>query len=370
LVALENTTMTDTVTVKQQDIEFLHYDDSHIGLKVGEEITMEDAMHGMLLASANEVSHAIASSCEGGYDNFLQLMNDRAKELGCKNSNFMNVHGLHDKEHYTSARDMALIGAEVFKHEDFRRITATLEYTIPVTNITNETRTFQQHHRMLYDWRSQYYEPCVGGKTGYTDDALSTLVTFATKDDINLVAVVMRTHGSSTNTYVDTKAMLEYAFSNFKKVPITTEMVGKKGLKAVSEASHVMLPEGITFSDLKGSIQYPTELEDRTFYVEYTYNDYPVGKIKGTITEEYYKEIHNIKDPEPVKKEQPEKPSVGIIIVKIILVLLLIIILAFALLVCYALYRRRQRRKRRAELRRRKRQLEYQRYLKQMRDEE
>ena len=370
LVALENTEMTDVVTVKQEDIEFLHYDDSHIGLKVGEEITMEHAMHGMLLASANEVSHAIASSSEGGHDAFLKRMNDRAKELGCTNSNFMNVHGLHDDEHYTSARDMALIGSELFKYEDFRRITTTLEYTIPVTNITNETRTFQQHHRMLFDWRSQYYEPCVGGKTGYTDDALSTLVTFASKDGVNLVAVVMRAHGSSTNTYVDTKAMMEYGFSNFNKVSVTTEMVEAKGLKDVQENSYVMLPEGITFEDLKGHIQYPTELEDRTCYISYTYQEQPVGKITATITDEYYKELHNIVDPDPVKKTEPKETSIVILIVKIILILLLIAVLGFLLLVCYAIYRRRQRRKRRAEMRRRKRQLEYQRYLKQMRDNE
>ena len=82
LVALENNELTDMVAFSNEDVYFLEYGDAHIGLRPGEEITMEHALYGMLLASANEVSHAIASNTEGGYDNFLRLMNEKAKELG------------------------------------------------------------------------------------------------------------------------------------------------------------------------------------------------------------------------------------------------------------------------------------------------
>ena len=119
LVALENNELTDIVTITPEDYNFLKRGDNHIGLKNKEEITMEDALHGTLLASGNEVAHAVASNTEGGYENFIKLMNKKAKELGCKNSNFVNSHGLHDDEHYTSARDMALIGSACFQNEDF-----------------------------------------------------------------------------------------------------------------------------------------------------------------------------------------------------------------------------------------------------------
>lgn len=368
LVALEKYELTDKITVKDEDVSFLKADESHIGLKPGEEITMEDAMHGMLLASGNEVSHAIASNVEGGYETFIQMMNDRAKELGCSNSHFVNSYGLHDQEHYTTARDMALIGAEVFKNEDFRRITKTLEYTIPVTNITNETRTFQQHHKMLFDWRSQYYEYCQGGKTGYTDAALSTLVTFATKDDMNLVAVVLRTHGGSQNTYVDTKAMFNYAFDNFQKVSIKKDMIDAKEIKNIDKNAYVMLPEGVSLSALEHKIQYPKDFEDKTCYITYTYKDQVVGVISGTITEDYYNEIHHIQESKKDGKQnekQKEKVSVGVIIVYIILILLLLLVIFFLILVGYAVYRKKKRRRRRAEMRRRKRQREYKKYLKQ-----
>ena len=369
LVALENSELTDTVTVKEEDVEFIKKGDNHIGLKVGEEITMEDALYGTLLASGNEVAHAVASSLEGGYDNFLIMMNEKVKALGCKNSNFTNTHGLHEDNHYTSARDMALIGAEAFKNPDFRRITGTLQYTIPVTNITNETRTFQQHHRMLFDYRSQYYEYCVGGKTGYTDDALNTLVTFATKDDVNLVAVVLRTHGSG-NTYVDTKAMLDYVFENFTKIPVTQSMVNVKGLDAINEKAYVMLPEGITFDDLEVNVEMPTEVGVMTGFAEYSYEGTVVGKVGFTITKEYHDDLHGIEEPKEEKQKKEEGEPVIIIVLKVILAIFLIIVLLFLLLVAYAIYKRKQRRKRRAEMRRRKREMEYRRYVRQMHDQD
>ena len=257
LVAIENSALTDIVTVKQEDWNDIKKGDNHIGLKVGEEITMEDALHGTLLASGNEVAHAVASNIGGGYEAFLKMMNDRVKELGGTNSNFVNTHGLHSDEHYTTAHDMALIGAAAIQNETFRKITGTKLYTIPETNITNEKRAFENHHKMLFDWRSQYYEYCIGGKTGYTDKAMSTLITFAEKDGVTLVAVVLRAHGSG-NAYVDTKAMLNYAFDSFTKIPVTNEMVNVKGLEKVDDGAYVSLPSGVAFTDLKSTVTMPS----------------------------------------------------------------------------------------------------------------
>lgn len=347
LVALENNELTDIVTITPENYNFLKRGDNHIGLKNKEEITMEDALHGTLLASGNEVAHALGSNTEGGYDNFIRLMNEKAKELGCMNSNFTNSHGLHDDNHYTSARDMALIGAAAFKNVDFRRITATKLYTIPETNVTNEKRAFENHHKMLFDWRSQYYEYCVGGKTGYTDKALNTLVTFATKDDVNLVAVVLRTHGSG-NTYVDTRAMLDYAFENFTKISVTVDTVEGKGLKSVDENAYVMVPAGITFEQLQCSVENPTELGDKTGEVSYTYEGQAVGSFEMTITDKYYNELHGIEEKKEEKRDIPsENPSVLLIVLKVLLVVVIIIAVLFVALLGYVSYKRAQKRKRR-----------------------
>ena len=117
LVALENANLTDKITFTDECLNFLEWDDANIGMRVGEEITLEEALYGVLLASANEVSYAVAKNVGEnlgiGYDGFIELMNERAQELGCKNSHWVNVNGLHDENHYTTAYDMALIASAV-----------------------------------------------------------------------------------------------------------------------------------------------------------------------------------------------------------------------------------------------------------------
>lgn len=354
LVALEQNELTDIVTVKREDVSFLESGDAHIGLRPGEEITLEHAMHGMLLASGNEVSHAIGSSTEGGYDNFLRLMNEKAAELGCTNSHFTNTYGLQDPEHYVSARDMALISAAAFQNEEFRRITSTLQYTIPETNLVNEKRTFQQHHKMLFDWRKEYYEYCVGGKTGYTKHALNTLVTYATKGDMNLVSVVLRTHGGATNMYADTEKMLDYGFNNFYKIPVTVEMTATEGLSGVDNNSYVIVPTGITFEQLEATVENPTELGDKTGSVTYTYNGQAVGTVHTILTDEYYNEIHGIKEVEKKQEEKKEEVSVWGIIFQIFIIIVIVVAVLFLMLMVYITYKRRQlrmRRKRRRDKR-------------------
>lgn len=364
LVALENNELTDIVTVTPEDYNFLESGDNHIGLKNKEEITMKDALYGTLLASGNEVAHAVASNTEGGYDHFIEMMNAKCDELGCTNSNFTNSHGLHDDEHYTSARDMALIATAAFQNEEFRTITSTLQYTIPETNITNETRTFQNHHKMLFDWRDQYYEYCVGGKTGYTRDALNTLVTYASKDGVNLVAVVLRTHGLG-NIYVDTRAMLDYAYGSFSKVSVTLDTVEAEGLKSIEENSYVMLPNGVSFEQLDCHVENPTELEDKTGKVTYSYKGQIVGEFETTITDKYYNKIHGIKEIKEDKKDEEATDSAFSIVLKILIIVFIVIAVLFILLLALVAYRRAMIRKRKKAKR-----IEYRNYMEEMRNRE
>ena len=352
LVALQNYELDETVTFTWDDIGFLEYGDAHIGIKENEELSMENCLYGMLLASANEVSHAIGAHMEGGYEAFLEEMNETAKELGCKNSHWMNTHGLHDDEHYTSARDMALIGAAAFQYEEFRTITGTYQHVIPETNITAEKRYVHQNHKMLRDWDSRYYEYCVGGKTGYTDQALSTLVTFATKEDVNLVAVVLRTPEGGNNTYADTRAMLDFAFENFSKVSVTKDMIGNKNISKIEKNAYVMLPSGVSVDDLEMNFTAPTEKKDRTGTVSFTYDGLEVGTINVTITEEYYNELHGIKE-EVVETKEKEKTKIPFII-KLILIIIGIVTALFVGMVLFVVYKRKQ-----IEKRRRERRMEY-----------
>ena len=221
LVALENGQLTDTVTFSHDRVAFLQPGDSSVGLKEGNIISLDQALHATLLASANEAAYAVGESVgiNAGYDYnwFLEQMNTRCKELGGENSNFVNTNGLHDPNHYTCARDMALIGRELFKYPEFFSIVQTLNYEISESE-TTEQHVFQQKHKMLIPGNSNYYEYAIGGKTGYTSDALSTLITMADNGNLQLVCVVLRTHGA--NIYPDTRNLFDYAFANFQKISV------------------------------------------------------------------------------------------------------------------------------------------------------
>ena len=225
LVALENSQLTDEVLFSEDSVSFLEYGDAHIGMTPGEIISMEDAYYGMLLASANEVSYAVAENVGklmgGDYNTFIQEMNDRSAELGCTGSHWVNANGLHDENHYTTAHDMALITSAVYQYDEYKNVVQTRSHTIPPTNLVNESRTFQQNHKMIWPQNDNYYEYCTGGKTGYTDQARTTLVTTADNGDLRLAAVVLYDFGN--DAYIDTRAMFDYVYNNFSKVMLADQ---------------------------------------------------------------------------------------------------------------------------------------------------
>lgn len=264
LVALENAELTDTVTFSEDSIAFLEYGDASIGMKAGEEISMEDALYAILLASANEVSYAVAetvgtNNLGGDYSTFIEKMNERAKELGCTNSSWMNPNGLHNEEHYTTAHDMALIAAEVYKHEEFRTIMEEYEHRIGFTNITQEERVFQQNHKMLWNGNQYSWELATGGKTGYTDQARTTLVTMAEEGDLKLACVVLKDYGGVS--YEDTRAMLEYGFANFTKVLLAEQELSEEIESLTNEDAYVLLPEGVDFTEVECEVMQKEESE-------------------------------------------------------------------------------------------------------------
>ena len=219
LVAIENGDLKSKVKFSEEAIHSLDPDSSRLWMEVGERISLERALYGVMLASANDCSNAVGEKVGGTIENFVQMMNDKAKELGCTNTNFTNTHGLHNENHYTSARDMAIIMQAAMENKTFAKIAKTVEYSYPKTNKMDEKRYFMNHHKMLQDG-DFYYEDCIGGKTGYTSDSLNTLVTAAKRDKRTLICVVLRTNGSS-KTFNETRMLLEYGFDNFKNKKVT-----------------------------------------------------------------------------------------------------------------------------------------------------
>ncbi|MBP3326188.1 MAG: D-alanyl-D-alanine carboxypeptidase [Coprococcus sp.] len=214
-LALQNCKFDETLTMSEDAIWGIERDSSHIALDVGESITMEEGLYALMLESANEVAWAIGEHVSGGsITEFAELMNQTAKELGCKGTHFSNANGLHDDNHYTTCYDMALITKAALTLDDFRTITGTLSSSVAPTNLCDVERPLNLHCNMVKPYSTYYYEYCEGGKTGYTEEALNTLVTWAKKGDTELICVVMDCMGS-WNTYTDSKALYEYCFNSF-----------------------------------------------------------------------------------------------------------------------------------------------------------
>lgn len=308
LVALENGQLTDTVTFSHDSVAFLQPGDSSVGLKEGNIISLDQALHATLLASANEAAYAVGESVgiNAGYDYnwFLEQMNTRCKELGGENSNFVNTNGLHDPNHYTCARDMALIGRELFKYPEFFSIVQTLNYEIPESE-TTEQHVFQQKHKMLIPGNSNYYEYAIGGKTGYTSDALSTLITMADNGNLQLVCVVLRTHGA--NIYPDTRNLFDYAFANFQKISVEENETSED----VDECSgYVVVPNGVEFTDLDMEI-IPDGGTSTEATLEYRYDDQVVGSARAVLSQSYLAEhsakVQDVKELQAQTKEKSEE---------------------------------------------------------------
>ena len=253
LVALETGEPDDPVTFSADSISFLEPGDASVGMLVGEQLSLNDALHAVLLASANEVSYAVAENMGikmgGTYQTFIDRMNERALELGCTGSHWVNANGLHDDQHYTTAHDMARIAAAVYQYEPFRHFMESLQYTIGPTSMMEEPRTCWQNHKMLWPENEYYYEFVKGGKTGYTDQSGTTLVTMADNGDMRLAAVVLADYG--VQAYEDTRAMLEYAFANFTKVTIADKETSGDIENFPDQGAYVVLPAGVDFSQLE-----------------------------------------------------------------------------------------------------------------------
>lgn len=329
LVALDHAKLTDKVEFSQDSISFLQYGDAHIGMRAGEELTLEDSLYAVLLASANEVSYAVAESVGkqmgGDYNTFIEAMNEESDALGCTGSHWTNANGLHDEQHYTTAHDMALIGAAVYQKEAFRTIAQSLTHQIPPTNLVNEVRTVNQKHKMLWPQNANYYEYCKGGKTGYTDQARTTLVTMADNGELQLVAVVLYDFG--VDAYTDTRAIFDYGFNNFSKVMLKDQEKAD-GVRSYKdeENAYVVLPPNVKFSDLKAEVKAKDgSVNEGT--VTYTYEGQIVGKADVTLDNKKSVEKPTItKGTEKTgtttdRKEKESRPVVLIAVVAVVLVL-------------------------------------------------
>ena len=324
LLAIENANLDDQVTISgNADASSFPADAQVCGLAKGEVWTLRDLLGALLLYSGNDAATAIAEYVGGSEEAFVNMMNRRAQELMANGTHFMNPHGLHDDNHYTCARDMALIGREIWRYPEFLKICQEQSYKIPASDTTEE-HVFPQHHKMLIKENKNYYQYAVAGKTGYTSNALSTLITMADNGNMKLVCVVLRTHG--VNIYPDTKNLFEYAFNNFQKIQVADEKKPDEVEKFISAADsqsavsaqsdesedtesvqtggneyqpledgHVILPKDVSYKDIDYEI---TDVDEDTGEgtIRYIYDGHQVGSATAEFTDKYLQKVSTRKE--------------------------------------------------------------------------
>jgi len=217
ILAIESGKLDETVTVSARAVRA---EGSSIYLKEGEKIKLRDLVYGLMLRSGNDAAVAIAEHVGGSVEGFVFLMNQKAAEIGMRDTHFANPHGLDDAEnHYSTAYDMALLMRYAMYNDTFRKISGTKVYRAPNPD-ENWDRIWRNKNKLL----TNLYEYCTGGKTGYTKRAKRTLVTSAEKDGLELIAVTL----NAPDDWNDHISMYEYGFDHYVLAKVSKERIGQR----------------------------------------------------------------------------------------------------------------------------------------------
>ncbi len=395
LVTLEHCSLDEVVTYSYYATHSIEYGSSSIGRTEGEELTVEESLYALLLASANECGNALAEHVAGSVEAFADMMNEKAAEIGCTSTHFVNPHGLHDEDHYTSAHDMALIMNAALQNENFVRISGTGSYELRPTNKHEEPVYMKNHHYMIgpYQGITKYLDDTViAGKTGGTAAAKNTLVTAAERGGMTFIIVTMRTARIETGVplFPDTAQLLDYASENFTKVNVasneTSFSVNNTGffqtgsavfghtqpLIEINKNDYLVLPKDVSFSEVSPELNFENETSpDVIATLSYTWNGQPVGSASIQLAQSNVQEFtfdRETGDPQEgegstLDENTPKK----FIRINIRLILTCILLAAALFLLCLVVrylarrfnvmenLRRLQRRKRRRRTRKKRR---------------
>lgn len=274
ILTIENCNLSDTATVSHNAVFSIPDGYSTANLVEGEELTIEQLLNVLLIPSANDAAVVLAEHIAGSVESFSEMMNNKAAEIGCKNTHFVNPSGVHNENHYSTAYDLALIGKYAMQLSTFRSIVSKTYCSLPITNkYDKEDRIFSTTNELLKlnSSTSYYYQYATGAKTGYTDPAGHCIVATATKDNISLIAVVLNdgfTDENISQRPIDCKTLFEYGFNNYSMVSIANK--GDVGhtinvINATSETASlnllysenlsVLVPNGFDFSSVTPNIK-------------------------------------------------------------------------------------------------------------------
>jgi D-alanyl-D-alanine carboxypeptidase len=300
LLAMQNCSMNETLTFSHDAIYDVPSDGSRLGgVDTGDTMLLENALYCVLVESANDVASAVGEHVAEklGYDksveSFAQIMNEKAKSLGCVDSNFSNANGLYADDHYTSAYDLALIGCEFFNNELLCKMSSTSSYHFKL-KADDEDDTWISSKNQLYKSKPYEYQYLLGSKTGFVSQSRQTLVSGAEKNGMKLVCVIFTEE--SPYQYEDTITLFQYGFENFQCLSIddyetkykidTSDLFDTESdlfgdstpLISMESDQYIVLPNSVSFDDVSSNLEYNTDKDANTLAtINYTYNDVNVG---------------------------------------------------------------------------------------------
>lgn len=288
LLTVENTSPEEVITFSRTAVNSLPAGSSHIGMRAGESLSVKDCLYGILLPSANEVANALAERISGSISSFVSLMNTRAAELGLINTHFSNPNGLHEDSHYSCAYDLAIILKQCIQNQTFLEVASRPTYVREPDALLNKRIPMASTNDMIRPNR-EYYDPdVVCGKTGWTEQAGRCLVTYASRNGMNLICVTM--NAVAPNQFTDTKQLLDYGFEQFSLVNISesdhsydsSHLIDSplhfqqetKRLVQLNPSSHLLLPVNISFDQLERRI---SNKNTSSAIITYYYQNYALG---------------------------------------------------------------------------------------------
>ncbi len=350
LLAAQYCDLNEAVTFSHNAVYDVPSDGSNMGMDEGEVITLEQAMYGVLVGSANEAASAVGEHVaaslgeEASAAGFAKIMNEKAKELGCINTHFMNANGLHDENHYTCAYDLALIGCEFFSNEILCKMSSTATYNIPPTDTQPDDIWINSKNQLL-EKRELAYPYLLGSKTGFVSQSRQTLVSGAEKDGIRLVCVVFKEE--SPAQFEDTVKLFTYGFENFKKLMIDdyetkysmdnldlfdtdNDLFGDSTPLLTMEAdAYLVVPAQVEFDDVSSRVTYSDEENSHVIAtIEYTYSDTRVGSCDLTFSDTKSESFDFSTMDSTSSAETVEEPSQDVIFVNVKKVIIGVLIAA------------------------------------------
>lgn len=374
LLVMEHSSLDEMVTFSATAVNNVESDSGNkLNVAEGDKLSVEDCLYSLLVHSCNQAANALAEHVAGTQEAFVEMMNDKAAALGCKDSHFDNPSGLNGDTQYVTARDMAAISREAFKWPDIVKISAALTHEFPpMINNPDGLKIYAENKLILNanDSSSQYYFPPIkGGKTGYLLKAGNTLVTYAEQDGKRMISVILK--GSPGQYYLDAKALMEFGFDRFTNFNVAeNESSYTEGDTAVTVGSGsfqpadleidtegaVTLPEGAEFSELEHTLvtDFPLQHPERSLaFIQYTYDGRKVGGayLRQKEAPEPVTEPTSLEETKPQEEEKKEGDSKGFPMGLIWVVALVVIAAAAGGGMVYLSYSRKKEEQERARRR-------------------